>query len=203
MAAVAVPWYVWVGIETHGEWPRKFFIEFNLRPFKQPILSHGDVSSFDRATAILVSILYYFYHIPAVLCGFFPWAVFLGPTLVDTIRRIRGEKGRIRRSAGRHRDLLRCDGCLLASCWFGTWFVFWSICKTKLPHYLLPAYPALALLTACFIDRWLAEPASLRSLVPAERLDFDDSGGRWHHDRHAHRGDDLSARRAVARSWWG
>ena len=45
---------------------------------------------------------------------------------------------------------------MLALCWFGMWFVFWSICKTKLPHYLLPAYPALALLTACFIDRWLA-----------------------------------------------
>jgi 4-amino-4-deoxy-L-arabinose transferase-like glycosyltransferase len=34
--------------------------------------------------------------------------------------------------------------------------VFWSICKTKLPHYLLPAYPALALLTACFVDRWMS-----------------------------------------------
>ena len=45
---------------------------------------------------------------------------------------------------------------MLALCWFGVWFVFWSICKTKLLHYLLPAYPALALLTACFIDRWLA-----------------------------------------------
>jgi 4-amino-4-deoxy-L-arabinose transferase-like glycosyltransferase len=46
---------------------------------------------------------------------------------------------------------------LLASCWFGVWFVFWSVCKTKLPHYLLPAYPALALLVACWIDRWLNE----------------------------------------------
>jgi 4-amino-4-deoxy-L-arabinose transferase-like glycosyltransferase len=39
--------------------------------------------------------------------------------------------------------------------------VFWSVCKTKLPHYLLPAYPALALLTACFIERWLSDPASI------------------------------------------
>ena len=37
----------------------------------------------------------------------------------------------------------------------------WSICKTKLPHYLLPAYPALALLVACWIDRWLADPATV------------------------------------------
>jgi 4-amino-4-deoxy-L-arabinose transferase-like glycosyltransferase len=32
--------------------------------------------------------------------------------------------------------------------------VLWSLVKTKLPHYLLPAYPALALLTAFFIERW-------------------------------------------------
>ena len=149
IAAVALPWYVMVGIRTDGEWLRKFFIEFNLRPFKQPILSHGDVSMFSSALAVLVSILYYFYQVPAVLVGFFPWSVFLGPTLADVTQRIR------------RRDPWR-DGCLLAVCWFAAWFVFWSICKTKLPHYLLPAYPALALLTACFIDRWLSEPASLK-----------------------------------------
>ena len=186
IAAVAGPWYVLVGIETHGEWLRKFFIDFNLRPFKQPILSHGDVSSFDRATAIFVSILYYFYQIPAMLVGFFPWAVFLGPTLVNTIRGIRGGKGSGEAvdsgqwavgsksqipnpksliphpSSGPEPGTLNpVAGLLLASCWFGTWFVFWTICKTKLPHYVLPAYPALALLTACFIDRWMADPISI------------------------------------------
>jgi hypothetical protein len=50
---------------------------------------------------------------------------------------------------------------LLAACWFGVWLVFWSICKTKLPHYLLPAYPALALLVAVWIDRWLSDPATV------------------------------------------
>jgi 4-amino-4-deoxy-L-arabinose transferase-like glycosyltransferase len=31
--------------------------------------------------------------------------------------------------------------------------------STKLPHYVLPAYPALALMTALFIDGWVTEPA--------------------------------------------
>jgi 4-amino-4-deoxy-L-arabinose transferase-like glycosyltransferase len=154
VSAVAVPWYVWVGLETHWELPMKFLVEYNLRPFKQPILGHGDVSSFDRAMAALVSALYYFYQIPAILCGFFPWSVFLLPTILETIRCIR------RRDGQRATPIWR-DGCVLAACWFGVWFLFWSICKTKLPHYLLPAYPALALLTACFVDRWLSEPASL------------------------------------------
>ena len=168
IAVVAVPWYVWVGIDTHWEWPKKFFIDFNLRPFKKPILGHGDVSSLDRVGAVVVSILYYFYQVPAVLVGFFPWSVFLGPTLLDTIRQWRGgktadgpnrcldENGTVVDVAAASEAARWRDGTVLASCWFGTWFVFWSVCKTKLPHYLLPAYPALALLTACFIDRWLA-----------------------------------------------
>jgi len=156
IAAVALPWYVWVGIQTDGRWLREFFFEFNLRPFKQPILGHGDASSLQRTLAFLISLLYYFYHIPALLVGFFPWSVFLGPTLIETFRRVR-------RGTERGAEFVRQrNGCLLALCWFGVWFVFWSICKTKLPHYLLPAYPALAMLTACFVDRWLSDPASLR-----------------------------------------
>jgi 4-amino-4-deoxy-L-arabinose transferase-like glycosyltransferase len=149
IAVVAVPWYVAVGYQTNWEWPKQFFLMFNLRPFQQPFQGHG------AATDAIVSILYYFYQIPAILVGFFPWSVFLGPTLVDTLRRLReGKKGDAEAMRWR-------VGILLALCWFGVWFVFWSICKTKLPHYLLPAYPALALLTACFIDRWLGDPASI------------------------------------------
>jgi 4-amino-4-deoxy-L-arabinose transferase-like glycosyltransferase len=167
IAVVAAPWYVAVGCQTNGEWPKQFLLGFNLRPFQQPIQGHGS------ATATLVSILYYFYQIPAVLVGFFPWSVFLGPTFVDTFRRLKEGKreplaasqklpsdtnaqhGSLTSDAARWRV-----GILLALCWFGVWFVFWSICRTKLLHYLLPAYPALALLTACFIDRWLAAEES-------------------------------------------
>ena len=148
--AVALPWYVWVGVRTDGEWLRKFFIEFNLRPFKEPILTHGDTGSLTKILAVLVSILYYFYHVPAILVGFFPWSVFLGPTLVDVLQL----RKKTISAAGR-------DGYLLAICWFSVWFVFWSVCKTKLPHYLMPAYPALALLVACFVDRWQTEPAGV------------------------------------------
>jgi 4-amino-4-deoxy-L-arabinose transferase-like glycosyltransferase len=100
--------------------------------------------------AFFVSLLYYFYQFPAILIGFFPWSVLFGPTLIEVV-------GQIRR-----RGVYR-NSCILASCWFGVWFVFWSICKTKLPHYLLPAYPALAMLTACFVDRWLGDPTQLKS----------------------------------------
>ena len=149
MAAVVLPWHVAVWVRTDGAWVREFLLEANLHSFRQPCFSHGNTNSFglDGLLAALVAASYYLYHIPAVLFGFFPWSVFLGPTLVDTVQRIR------------RRDQWR-DPCLLAACWIGVWFVFWSLCKTKLPHYMLPAYPALALLTACYIDRWLTAQKS-------------------------------------------
>ncbi|MCD4726945.1 MAG: glycosyltransferase family 39 protein, partial [Pirellulales bacterium] len=149
IAAVAAPWYVLVGLKTDGQWLQQFFFEFNLRPFRQPILGHGDASSLQHAWAVTVSILYYFYHVPAILFGFFPWSVFLGPTLIHTYQCLRNK------STSRSHAPRGNVGCVLAVCWFGVWFVFWSVCKTKLPHYLLPAYPALAMLTAWWIDRWL------------------------------------------------
>ena len=36
---------------------------------------------------------------------------------------------------------------------------FFSLAGTKLPSYVLPAYPALALMSAAFVDRWLKQPA--------------------------------------------
>src|SRR5205823_2072733 len=39
-------------------------------------------------------------------------------------------------------------------CWAAVWLGFFSLASTKLPNYILPAYPPLALLTARFLDRW-------------------------------------------------
>ena len=130
---VAAPWYILVDQRTHGEFTAQFFSMFNLRPFSQPFLGHRGP---------------FWYHLPVLLIGFFPWSVFMGPTLIDWTQRIRQ----------RHPWW---PAYLLLACWSAAFFIFWSICKTKLPHYLLPIYPALALATAAFVDHWLAEPAIL------------------------------------------
>jgi len=130
VAAVALPWYVLVGIRTDGLWLEQFFAKYNLRPFTQPILGHSGP---------------FWYYVPAILIGFFPWSVFMGPTLIEMVRQIRG------------RGVWRA-GYILMACWVGVWFVFWSVCSTKLPHYVLPAYPALALVTASFLHGWVTQP---------------------------------------------
>jgi 4-amino-4-deoxy-L-arabinose transferase-like glycosyltransferase len=47
---------------------------------------------------------------------------------------------------------------LFVACWAGFYLGFFSLARTKLPSYVLPAYPALALMTGAFIDHWLSSP---------------------------------------------
>jgi len=82
------------------------------------------------------------YHPLALVVGFAPWSAFLLPTLWFAAR------GAVRAPAPErapYRFLL---------CWAGGYLVFFSLAATKLPNYLLPAYPPLALLTADLLDRW-------------------------------------------------
>ena len=131
VVAVAVPWYVLVGLRTDGAWLQEFFAKYNLGPFVKPFMGHHGP---------------FYYHFVAILIGFFPWSLFIGPMLYHVGRRI-------------HRGEPWAAATTLLACWAGVWFVFWSVCSTKLPHYVLPAYPALALMTGCFLAEWLAEPA--------------------------------------------
>jgi 4-amino-4-deoxy-L-arabinose transferase-like glycosyltransferase len=55
-------------------------------------------------------------------------------------------------------------------CWILVIVGFFSIASTKLPSYVLPAYPALALATAAFIQRWLQSPSLVNRWWP--RLSF-------------------------------
>ena len=129
VALVAAPWFVLVGMRNEF-WLQEFFARFNLRPFTEPILGHSGPI---------------WYHIPAILIGFFPWAIFLGPAGSDVV-------GHLRRNDRQQ------PAYILLCCWAGVFFMFWSVCSTKLPHYTLPIYPAMAILTAGFLCRWIADP---------------------------------------------
>ncbi len=131
-ALVAVPWFVLVAVKTDGEWLAQFVTKFNLGPFVKPFLGHRGP---------------FYYHFAVVLVGLFPWLIFLGPTIAHAWRSVRGPGKEL-------------SSYIFVICWIGVFFGFWSACSTKLPHYVLPAYPALAILTACFLDAWLKQSAA-------------------------------------------
>jgi 4-amino-4-deoxy-L-arabinose transferase-like glycosyltransferase len=52
-------------------------------------------------------------------------------------------------------------------CWFAAYLGFFSLAATKLPNYVLPAYPALAILTADLLVRWRSGGLVIPRWVPA------------------------------------
>ena len=123
---VAGPWYAWVGWRTQGEFLRVFFGEHNLGRAAQAMEGHGGGP---------------WYYPVAIIVGFFPWSVFAVPVVTDLAVRIRNRTPWF-------------AGYVFAVCWIGVYVGLFSLARTKLPSYVTPCYPALALLTGCFVRHW-------------------------------------------------
>ena len=116
--AIAAPWFVAVSI-VNQEFPWFFFIrEHFLRYATDEARREGPV--------------YYFVRI--LLVGMLPWIVVMLDTLWRAARGRDRENGKLDRPA------------LILLIWTIFVFVFFSISRSKLPSYILPIFPALALL---------------------------------------------------------
>lgn len=125
-AVVAAPWFILVGLRTEGDFLEGFFITEHFGRATQSYEGHRG------------SIL--FYPLVILIC-FFPWSVFAAPTVAGVIARIR-RQGPCR------------SGYIFLACWVGVYVGIFTIAQTKLPSYITPCYPALALLTGGFIYHW-------------------------------------------------
>lgn len=130
---VAVPWYLMVGLTTHWEFTKGFFLQHNLSRFSAPMEGHRGPL---------------FYHPVVLLATFAPWSAFLGLTVWYGVKGAR-QRQETEGTAGEPIWPYR-----LLWCWVAVWLVFFSLAATKLPNYVLPIYPALALLTGRFLVRW-------------------------------------------------
>lgn len=149
-AAVALPWYGLVTSETRGEYLGKFLGNENVNRFFTPQENH-------RGPVV--------YYVACLFVLFAPWCCFLGATLWYGVA---GSKAGGGRRKADETDILplpppasrlpplsaeaRTNRFLL--CWFGAYLAFFSAAQTKLPNYIGPLYPAVALLTARFLVRW-------------------------------------------------
>jgi 4-amino-4-deoxy-L-arabinose transferase-like glycosyltransferase len=126
--AVAAPWYVMVGLETKGQWLHEFWMRHHVQRLTTPLENHrGPI----------------FYYLLVLFAGLAPWSIFLGPTAWLAWRSARRDAAAGTRPAVKF---------LLS--WFAVYFVFFSLASTKLPNYILPLYPAVAVLTGRFLDSW-------------------------------------------------
>ena len=126
---VAGPWYVLVGLRTDGAWLEGFFGKHNFQRFNEPLEGHSG------------PLLYY---VPAIMAGFFPWSVFLPLSVWQVWKDIRAKQA-------------HSPACMLLACWCCCWIAVFSMAGTKLPSYVLPVYPALALITARWLVCWSSQ----------------------------------------------
>lgn len=120
---IAAPWHIMVGM-ANPEFNQFYFIHEHFQRFLTKV--HGRYQSF-------------WYFIPIVALGLFPWTAFL-------LQAIKHSVPSTWRERHEHRDTL------FLLLWAGLVFLFFSASSSKLVPYILPVFPPLALL----IGRYMA-----------------------------------------------
>ncbi len=149
---VAAPWYILVTVETRGVWLKQFIGRENFERFARPMEYHsGPV----------------YYHVVGVLILFAPWSILIGATIWNALREARRSTNETPGTGDERR------ACRFLLCWLSVYLVVFSIAATKLPNYVLPLYPALAILTGRCVDRWRTGDAAFpRWIMPAAVAGF-------------------------------
>lgn len=124
---VAAPWYILISLKN-SDYAGYFFLQQNLQNFLSSEIGHPEP---------------FYYYIPILLGGFFPWSFFLPLALTRTLG--------VRLKA-------MDDGSLFLVIWLGAVFLFFSIASSKLPTYILPSFPAAALLVGVLWHDLLSAP---------------------------------------------
>ena len=121
--AVALPWYVAEHIRTNGAFFDEFIVNQNFRRFT------GVGSTYRGGKRMPL-----YYYFPKLLAGMLPWSLAAFPGLWAFRKALL--KFRLRK------------GTVFLLMWAGTLFVFFSCSALKRGDYLLPLYPAAAVLLA-------------------------------------------------------
>lgn len=128
---ITVPWYVLAEFKNPG-YLRYFLLEEHLFRFSTSYFHRGG---------------HWYYFIPVLVVGFFPWIALI-PALAQRLWQRPGVS----------------DNAFLIL-WAFVPFLFFSLSASKLPHYILPIYPALAILTGQITTVTATAPAKRRWLL--------------------------------------
>jgi 4-amino-4-deoxy-L-arabinose transferase-like glycosyltransferase len=132
---VALPWYVLCALRNPG-FVRTFIWTHNFERYLSPIFMHRQP---------------FWFFAPIVLVALLPWTALLLGVARDSIKRWRSKSWKDSPS-------------LFFACWAIFPVVFFSFSQSKLPGYVLPSIPPLALLVAASVAR---------------AIDADSNAARW------------------------
>lgn len=141
--ALVAPWHLAVARATDGLFLTVFYLYENVARFQGHVNhEHPEL----------------WYYLGVLAYGFFPWVVFLPPALANVFkaRRFSGDLGR----SG-------ADTLVFLACFVLVVLGFFAVSAAKVQTYILPAFPALSLLVAAVLDRWLRNAVAPRWLTAA------------------------------------
>ncbi len=122
---VAAPWFLLVQWQTQGEFLKEFIGVHHLGRMSQAMDNHSGPI---------------YYYLAACLIGMYPWSAFAVPTALSWITQARTPA--------------QTRAVRFVSSWAAVYLVIFSMASTKLPNYVLPAYPALAIMIGRYFTLW-------------------------------------------------
>jgi 4-amino-4-deoxy-L-arabinose transferase-like glycosyltransferase len=127
---ITAPWFILVSLRN-PEFAHFFFIHEHLQRFTSKVHNRAGP---------------WYYFIPILVGGVIPWLGILGQSLWRAAKPVPADVANAGQRTG-----FQPGRMLLA--WAGFIFFFFSISGAKLPSYILPIFPALALLIACHLQQ--------------------------------------------------
>lgn len=134
-SAIVLPWFGAI-FRLHGaEIWESFFLRHNIERFTSVIGGHSGAP---------------FYYLGILAVGFFPWAAFLPITVASVFSALNATGwGKFRRIP------IEKPFEWFLMLWVASVLGFFTLAGTKLPNYIAPAFPAMAILVAGWWDRKL------------------------------------------------
>jgi 4-amino-4-deoxy-L-arabinose transferase-like glycosyltransferase len=152
----ALPWYLWVGLETKGEFLSGFLLKHNLQRGTTAMENHHGFPGYYLMILLVGTTPWSIFLVLAFWFGCWsairsPWTRWQGWWLNAT----EGNGGIGERAEEGLTD--RTGAYRLLICWIVVYVVFFSIAATKLPNYVLPVIVPSTMLIARFLQRWGSE----------------------------------------------
>ncbi|MFC1613854.1 ArnT family glycosyltransferase [Gemmatimonadota bacterium] len=140
----AAPWFVYMYYLHGPAYLEEFFLHRNLQRYFTNRWAHpGPV----------------YYYLPIIIIGAFPWSLALIGGIAQSLGQLwTNWKKTLTRKSFNNPELFLW-------CWFGAMLVFFSFSRSKLPNYVLPLYPAAAVLSGNFLAGMEKSPGRKKLLA--------------------------------------
>jgi 4-amino-4-deoxy-L-arabinose transferase-like glycosyltransferase len=127
---VSGPWFIAMELRTGGGFLGEFLGVHHFQRFSQSMDNHSGPI---------------YYYVIACLIGLYPWSAFAIPCALQWFR---------------PESRTACvRGWLLVSMWIAVYMTVFSLASTKLPNYVIPSYPAFAIIIGSYMASWSTSPS--------------------------------------------